>query len=413
MTLFFKRKQRKNEITPGFHVLITGVSKYPNLPTQQSDSCCMGQLVTPAQTAYKIYRWLLDKQENLLVPLATIRLLLSPSEDEKLEIYKASQKGELSKLTNQNTPCTLKNFLKAADDWCQDASSHTDNMTFFYFVGHGLQTSNDNSLLLLQDFRGRDGDIGKNSVEINNIHKGMAPSEKHPDIARTQLYFVDACRNRWDECHELNDYNSVNPTPVFSDLKTKLDDRCAPIYFATIPGATAQGIPAQKQTLFSKALLECLDNYAASNEKEDEQGEVQWQVSLDSLKIGLDYCTEKLSQEYNISEQKQQYCSIGGHGLTTDKPFIKLNGIPEADLILKISPQEAFKDTTLEITKLDNSLKEKITAPLLPYPPKVLLQAGFYKISGKFEPPHSRTVESQSKPIKLVPPSDTRTIKVT
>src|SRR2546422_10325560 len=85
MTLIFDNRANLQG-KPGLHALIAGVSAYPHLPagtgTPAPDSFGMQQLSSTALSAYKMYRWLEGWQNRLRIPLATCRLLLSPSQDE-------------------------------------------------------------------------------------------------------------------------------------------------------------------------------------------------------------------------------------------------------------------------------------------------------------------------------------------
>src|SRR5205085_5850611 len=146
------------------------------------------QLSSTSLTAYKIYQWLLERQARLPLPLATVRLLLSPSNEEAAQIG-----AELNQLGV--TACTRQNFAAEARQWRTDASSHNENVTFFYFAGHGVQRSKNDGVLLLEDFGDPAEGTLHNAAEIINIFNGMAPpASVQQKMARTQFYFVDACR---------------------------------------------------------------------------------------------------------------------------------------------------------------------------------------------------------------------------
>ena len=126
---------------PGLHALIVGVSQYPSLEggaTPVADPWGMGQLTSTASTAHMIAEWL--KGALLPVPLATIRLLLSP----------AASEGHLAGIAD---PATLDNVIAEADAWRTDASSNRDSRTFFYFAGHGIQRNKEDAVFCLAGFR--------------------------------------------------------------------------------------------------------------------------------------------------------------------------------------------------------------------------------------------------------------------
>ena len=126
---------------PGMHALVVGVSAYPHLAggaDPVADPWGMGQLTSTASSAHMIFEWL--KAAQLSVPLATCRLLLSPSPGE-------------AALSGVAEPATVDNLLREADAWRRDASTNRDNATLFYFAGHGIQRTKEDAVLCLQDFR--------------------------------------------------------------------------------------------------------------------------------------------------------------------------------------------------------------------------------------------------------------------
>ena len=162
----------------GLHALIVGVSHYPHLPdgggTPAEKSYGMGQLSSTSLTAYKMYRWLLENKDLLPVPLATIRLLLSPSEGE-LKIEPSIQ--ELLQ-SNKAKLSTKDNFVLEAKAWRSDARTSEDNVTFFYFAGHGVQRKKDDAVMLLRDFGyPAIGGSLANAAAMENLFYGMAPPQ--------------------------------------------------------------------------------------------------------------------------------------------------------------------------------------------------------------------------------------------
>jgi len=232
---------------PCMHAFIAGVSKYPHLPggmgTPAPDSYGLRQLSSAAISAYKIYSWLLNRKNHFTVPLATCRLLLSATHDE--EIIEPN-------LYDLADSCTLNNFLIEAHQWRDDAASNQNCVTFFYFVCHGVQRSTEDAVLLLEDFGDGIGGPLKNSIEFKDLFDGMAASRKRPNIAQTQLYFVDTCRIIPEE---FKQFQWKNATPVFNDAELSIrDDRRAPVFYAAVPGSRAYARP-KKQTIFCETLL--------------------------------------------------------------------------------------------------------------------------------------------------------------
>ena len=237
----------------GLHILIAGVSAYPHGLGGQANTARItlgvDQLSAAATSAFLLYKWLLANQHKFAMPLLTVRVLLSPAMAESQQNQALSQFGDR---------CTLQNFLAAAGDWRDDAATHSDNVTLFYFAGHGAQRKKGDTVLLLEDFGEAVGGPLRNAVDVDNIFYGMSPSETRRNIARTQLYFIDACRVRPSA---FKNYQMMSTTAVFEVEEMGKDDRHAPIFHAATSGSIAYGITGQ-QTVFNRLLLECLERTA-------------------------------------------------------------------------------------------------------------------------------------------------------
>src|SRR4051794_1449431 len=85
MTLLFDQRDQLQG-RPGLHALIAGASFYRHLPggggAPAEKTYGLKQLSSTALTAYRVYQWILQRKDQLPVPLATVRLLLSPSQAE-------------------------------------------------------------------------------------------------------------------------------------------------------------------------------------------------------------------------------------------------------------------------------------------------------------------------------------------
>ncbi len=351
---------------PDLHVLIAGVSTYQNLPKQNDpltpESFGMRQLSSTALTKYKIYRWLLDHQQNFPVPLATCRLLLSPSPDEV-----AVEPG----LKGLAEPCTLNNFLVAANDWRTDASSHQENVTFFYFAGHGVQRTKDDSVLLLEDFDGRIGGLLRNAVDTNNIFKGMAKSNTYPNMAQTQLYFIDACR---DFLSAFKNFEPESTTPVFRVQLSGEDKRTAPIFYAN----------------------------GDAGELKEVNGQERWHISVHSLNAAL----ETKIDDWNKTLGAQQDFILGGLVANTPTHFLDLT--PLVEIVLEVVPLDALNCTRIKV--LDDQgvpIPEPVPFPVLPnlHPYRCKWIAGFYTISAEIDPPDQRYINFPGRARPVMPPS--------
>lgn len=364
MTLVF---DRRDELAgkPGTHALIVGVSSYPYL-VQEGEATVFGMrpLSSAACSAHTVYRWLLENGDRLARPLATCRLLLSPSAAE----------GELDSAA---APATLEEFARAAHAWRDDASGNRDHVTFFYFAGHGVQRSKEDAVMLLEDFNRPFAGILQYAVDRHNLYWGMSPSESYPEIARTQLYFLDACR---DQPEELGELEEAPAAQVFDIELAGQDDRSAPVFLAAVPNARGYAL-TEGETLFSQALLCCLRSEAAEIDDAGQDGPPRWHVTVHSLTKALPAVLDALNREWGGA----QYFQPAGHWY--ERAICSLSGPPEVPVTLELEPLQASTVARVEVTDGNGGLVHRGGPPLAPHPFSARWQAGFYRFDLRFEPP--------------------------
>jgi hypothetical protein len=375
---------------PGLHVLIAGVSRYIHFPggggSPTTNSFGMQQLFSTALTAYKIYQWLLSHKNQLPLPLATIRLLLSPSQDE-LDAEPA--------MVGLADPATRRNFAAEAHGWHDDAGSSDDNMSFFYFAGHGVQRKKDDAVMLLEDFGDPlDGPLS-NAVEIENFFGGMAPpADPTKKIAQKQLYFIDACRIAPQQFKALQ---WLNVPDIWAVELSGRDDRSAPIFFAAIPGTKAYALKGQ-QTIFSEALIRCLDGLGSEPMEEDAQGQVKWRVNAYALSKALTAQIDELNKKYQLD---QNYTP---GGLFKDITINHLNNPPAVNVSVEIDPNTAVPYIALEVRDYMNNIVWSVP----PHPYVKDLPAGHYIFKAKVAnppPPPLPSFVDFTRPLTVKPPT--------
>jgi hypothetical protein len=370
MCMVFENK----DAPPGLHALIIGVSAYPDLPAAGQPLLPrhygMRQLSSTALAAYRIYQWLMAPSTRLAMPLASCRMLLLPSAEEL--------QAEPALRAFATKSWRTLDVLKAAAEWRDDASASRHNVTFFYFAGHGVQRNIGDSVMLLPGFGDGVGGALKDAIDTSNLVNGMAPTSERLDIAQTQLYFVDACRILPEQ---FKKFEKMGTTGVFNPALNSRDDRRAPIFYAAIPGTTANGLRGE-QTLFSKALIECLGGAAGeATDEEDADGNPTWRVSVHSLDRALDARIRVLNGRLGAN---QEY-DTGGSQKDADICF--LSKPPEVPLALALDPEEATSHAKLEIRDFKGSAVLSVS-PVQPHPWRGRLPAGLYTINVLFNPPH-------------------------
>jgi hypothetical protein len=363
---------------PGLHALICGVSNYPNLPGPLQSGSAHGlgmrQLSASSMSAFLIVDWLIRAQQSgqLTLPLATCRVLLSPT---PAELNRAPPIGGVGPdMRVLGVPgCTLAALKKAADFWRQDASLRPDASTLFYFSGHGVQRGRGDQVLLLEDF-GSTSRVLEFGVDVQSLHRGMAPTPaKYPNIARTQFYFVDACRQLPDDLKPLQ---SPNTGYLFDVEVSGTDDRRAPVFYAAPPDAPAQAL-RNDQTLFATGLLRCLSGEAAVPPRDDglQRESTHWHVTSQSLNRGLKTVLEELNQKW----QANQKWTADGFG--EDAVLCFLGGAPTVPVRLMIEPNAAVPTTQLRIADATSgALSFTFPNGGSPHPYQQRLPAGHYAV---------------------------------
>lgn len=372
MTLIRDNRQQLDG-APGIHAFIAGVSLYPHLPggpgLEAAKTFGLQQLSSTASTAWLMYQWLLkaEKEKRLPLPIATIHLLLSPT---PAELARHAAMG-----TSGAARCRRSEFVLDAGSWRDCARASNGEMTLFYFAGHGVQRRQKDAVLLMDDFgdRGAGGSL-TNTVDIHDLVNGMAPPVGLGIVANQQVYFVDACRMPSADFKQ-SEWMRV---PSLWDIdESGRDDRSAPVFYATIPGATAYALPGE-QTLFSTALFDCLDRFGAvaPSVGDDDQ---RWRVTSWSLVQRLGDAIARVNEELGGD---QAFAPDGQ--FTTPIVIGYLPEPPEVDVLLTLDPATAATGFGLEIEdEVGNLVPPTPIAPIHPHPHTMRLRAGTYRFVGR------------------------------
>ena len=186
------RNRSPQEGMPTVHALVIGVSAYDHLPGGSGPPCDaallggLQQLTAAATSATRIALWLRNSFDFPNVQLGSVRLLASPSPNE-------------APLPDKVTPppATYDEVRKAITGWLKDARASVGNVTVLYVAGHGIQTSSEGGILLLQDIGAPDSlRILERAIDVASVRVGMVadPNEADTSTPEVQYYFYDACR---------------------------------------------------------------------------------------------------------------------------------------------------------------------------------------------------------------------------
>jgi Caspase domain len=385
---------RRDEIPgPGLHALIVGVSLYEGLPPPSllpprdspidPKTLGLAQVKTPATSAWKFAQWVRERYHNPDVPLKTLRLLVSSSEDELKAIT------GLRDVTIPERRANRHNVWEAMQSWKKDCTGDPRNVTIFYASGHGVQWgSKEDALVLLDDFSGKEMFLD-HGISFSGTRQGMSG----PTMPQTQLYFVDACRVRPEAAKHIID---AGRGLQFRIAWTGDDLRSAPIFFAAAPETFAQGV-LEEGTFFCSALIECLESLAASapnGAAPNMRAAHSWHVNVDSILKPLEQRVAALA------EARGEKQNVVQGGQARHAIFHVLKQPPSVRVLIDVDPDEVAKLTEAELVdEHEKCIRER--QPCFERPLEWQdVQAGLYILKLHRKDP----VGIKQKPIQPLPP---------
>lgn len=341
----------------GTHALIVGTSYYPflkggnNYPPDFDLSIDLRQVSIAATGAWKLANWLksLGFSQNAKAQLATIRLLISPSEEER------QQFPELLGLDPKHCITERESVRRALLEWKKDCAKNRDSVAIFYVSGHGVARSRLESYVLLQDFP-KDEQAMLYCIDPRGVRDGMTGD----NIARTQFYFIDACRDNLEEFQKFKWFG--DPVRLNEEYEG-LDERVWSMYFSTSPARKAYGTPGGG-TFFSAALMDCLDGPSQRALSPPAEGaslpeqRSNWNISNLSLGLSLKSRVDEIVAEYN----KQELAAAVAEGTTAKAR--KQTVLPEGvfnPMLLSVWPQPPKLFIHIHVEPEDRAMLAKAT----------------------------------------------------
>jgi hypothetical protein len=248
--------QAARSADPAYHALVIGVSQYRHLaggrgplsddPLAQG----LGQLSAAATSAARVALWIRDHFDPPTAGKGSIRLLVSPSPGEVLPDHISAP------------PATTDEVSTALFEWRRDVRADEDNVALLYVAGHGIQTSMEGGILLLEDF-GRPFALTPlaGAVDIESVRRGIVSDPNLPDThtPKLQFYFYDACRVIPPA---TENYFVLNAGITLEVPRTKRLPKASLVSFGARSQSSAFADPKLRSTLFSRALLDCLNSRA-------------------------------------------------------------------------------------------------------------------------------------------------------
>jgi hypothetical protein len=264
--------------TPGVFALVIGVSDYLHLKKDQN-SMQMGSLYVSALTAFRFFEWLGSLYRLEGVPLASCRLLVSPT---------AAELAYEPRLTVHSRLPDFDNCSAAIVQWFNEMNLLTPRVaeasrSVFFFSGHGLEITEEMQVLLPVDYLRPPVMQYNRAIGTNNLRRGL----KGLKVNRHFL-FMDACRNDHDN---LQQYDPLEGAPILNQPRGAARNPRAlvPLFFSSAAGRESfqPRDPKDGLSLFGSALLEGLRGTGPRLDCDEHR----CLISLDPL---LGYCKERI-----------------------------------------------------------------------------------------------------------------------
>lgn len=211
MTLLFERPV----VGAKTHAFVIGVGSYPNAKGGVEDILRnVPDLPSAADSSKLMCDWLLDNQDRLAAPLATLEVLISdPVEPNNRFQWNA---GPVE-------PATEVNILAAGGRWFTSLESEPGSVAFFYCCGHGAAHRQE-PVLFLEDLN-RDR---RNAWTYLNLGSLAHVLRKTPAVSAAFM-FSDACGEYVAEFELRNaqDTRFFPEPPLFGPSRNQVSLLCA------------------------------------------------------------------------------------------------------------------------------------------------------------------------------------------
>lgn len=385
MTDILKKPHRSD---PATHALVIGVSHYRHFdggsdPNERGEGWAMGQLTSAAASAGAIAQWLKDEYHNPDAPLQTLRVLLSPQKRrEKVP------KSIADAVKDPSHRATRANVEKALGELRRDCATNVDNIAFVYIAGHGVQLSKHDSIVLLEDMADETHLTSLHgAIDAVGCHRGM----DHAGTAQTQIWFVDACRQRPEIAEQ---FEMMKGALTLDELPGSATS--SPLFLASSTRQAAFGRP-DKQTLFCEALLDALRSGAAVGP--DPTKARDWHVSTLSLNEKLVTTVRELAN----AEGERQTVDPGGR--MTHAIVQRFPKPPPVRLQVRLEPHSASHVSSAALFLGGSTPIANVPAS---FPFEMSLAAGLYLLSVTTKPPF----QNKSEILNLAPPKLAHAVEV-
>ena len=226
-------------------------------------------------------------------------------------------------------------------------------------------------MLLLEGFGA--GSVFSDGWSIKDLIDAMAPGlKKFQKIARTQYFFLDACRNAPAALDDLERSNCADPLPVVR--RDRHNDSRKAVFQTTEPNRRAYA-HSNGLTHFAAALLKCLDGGAGEPDQSSiDPDRPVWKLTASALEQAIRYYLKIENEAEHVSQGLSPYLT-----LQANTTFCWFEVAPRLPVEVHFLPISSSKCTQVNILDDLGSITWRLPKPVKPYPHDGLLASGYYR----------------------------------
>jgi hypothetical protein len=293
------------------------------------------------------------------VPLASLRVLLSPAAGESIHPDIAAHLNGPAPATRAAVEAELRQFR-------DDCRKNPQNAAFVYIAGHGIQLNKRGAVVLLHDF----GDPEhvtelQGAVDVVRCHDGMDEN----GIAQNQIWFCDACRQ---EPAVARRFERLEGALALSEGLGQVS--ASPLFLASSARQNAFA-ETDGTSIFSRALLWALRGGGAAGP--DNHCDM-WHVGTTQLIQALPQKVKSILADY----AEEQNVDVTGRVL--EMVAQRFTDPPPVDIVVNLRPEDAQPPPIAELL-FDG--KEPPLNVSMQWPLRYRGPAGLYLLSVLAQPP--------------------------
>lgn len=310
--------------TPGVHVLLVGVGRYPYLrggdaPKSFAHHENMGQLDSPPVSVAALADWFRRHADEPTAPLRSMQVLCSAGEPLTLPAFTAAGTAPVA-----IDPADLDHVEEAVAGWVERCERNEENLLLLYFCGHGIASGQEQSLLL-QDFGRRAHHPFRDAIAFSQLRAGLRARK-----VRNQCLLVDACRGFSPALLRRYGADYAGSPLVAAGVTEAVRGTRSQVFRAAELGTAAYGMRG-RPTLFAQGLLAALDG-SASWQHDDGT----WRVTTARLADAINAHAAELAL---LDAIPSQFCDP--EGVVEGIVLHALQGEPNVPVHVRCEPDDA------------------------------------------------------------------------